>query len=42
MLTIDEGAQLCCLCLQNNNQNKSNKQQTLNFDENQAERETGP
>jgi len=31
---------VCCLCLHNNNHNGANKQQSLNFDENQAEQET--
>ena len=34
---MDKGVRMCCLCLQNNNHNEANKQQSLNFDENQAE-----
>ena len=37
---MDKGVRMCCLCLQNNNHNEANKQQSLNFDENQAEQET--
>jgi len=40
MLALDWGAQLCCLGLHNNNRNEVNKQQSLNFDKNQAEQET--
>ena len=31
---------MCCLCLDNNNHNEANKQQSLSFNENQTKHET--
>jgi len=40
-LAINQGTQLCCLCLDNNNHNEAIKEQSLNFGKNQLEQTVG-